>query len=1470
MKTEIYVSTGLKDIVEQVAKNTGRISKMNPDGTVDDSFDTGDGFDAEVLQTVTDSAGKSIVFGNFTSYDGTPVQKVVRLNTDGSLDTSFDPDDIESYGNVRGITVDVNTDQVILYGNAFLNILDGLYYSFIKLNDDGTIDNQYKLQDDGDEYDVDVYQVMSLASGEYLYKYSLKDSGTDGAMTAFKSTDPTFTGYKQYVTSFGLDRELHMDTPFVIDSSGSTYVYEWQQNDFFEVLNYNILKYNSTGGTMTGITQFIPVDEVDKTYIDYNVKLYINQYDDLLVSVSLVNFGTVSKYVDGVYDNTFDSSDYNGFIDSIIQLDDDSYIVGGRFSTVSEVSSKYIAKLNNEGEVFTDFPVSYDGKIKEFYYGADGQIYIIGEFNTVATVIGFRQVEEYERLDMFDDENIIMNFKLKDSSDITKVFNTYSQTFTVPTSPKNDNLLNYYFDTSLVRETKRYLKCKIYVNSKLFKVGKIAIYQGKFKKGTNSAYTLNFFTGVATLKEAIGDDLLSALDFSDMQFPWTRTSVYDYLMNPDLSSDFLVPLISSDRIWSFGDGAAFDIKYYNSSGTKFINYSQLKPAVRFRAIMDKIIEKYNLEVECPLFTRDEYTKLFVWLNTKSTVKNNKIQIDIKNNSFAFNPGGFPPFFTTVTNTALDTIQFNDLAFLYTPSRIFEIRVEFLTLRDPITNVHLTDTPFKIELVDADTDEVVFVHQGPSSSDALLLKTFYLPQSPTPYSRRFKVFLSSDVDFTYSGFNIIFQWGVSAGNYWQSGSSNNSAGDSLASFDIQYNVGEMKVIDFVQSFFKMFNIKVREDKLSDKLYWETPVDFIGTERDYTPHGNFEEHTVKATTTYKQLDFKHADATYFRNVKYKELVNKDYGELLYNSDDTYLKDVYAVQTNFTIMNWTYMQDTNIKTSYGFDITAPEDNFYKPVTNSKGLTLMYMQGLSAIAGVSGSTDGIAYQRGFPQVTKVTQYVKFGNQDTDNEATYNASLTFDVDIEPDTDISYEKSLYLNYYAKEIEKTYNNNTRVYNFKCVLPVPEIDAFDLRNEIIIGEAKYSIEEAAINIINGETNLTLLNKAVAPMKIHYIDTTPPTNPTIFWGELSGPNSIGLIWQNANDNIEIKGYEIGWKLSGDTSYTTLPFIATSNEYGFLTFSGTSQGNVYDFRLRTQDTSDNWSIDYVYTQVAHTDEVLPIAPGYAYTYAAIRTMYLSWIGGYDNVRILGYDVQYKKQADMTYIDLPRYYTNSYAVDYFPVNFLNAETAYDFLISTVDSSGNVSSGATYTSGTTLAAVSFLRSDNSAPASATTNVEQCNLNVPSIEVFSYLRDANQQPVLNVNVMIYDDDLLETPFDGNGDWWRIGNKAYKVNSGGTITQISTACLPFSYSSFRSSQSISTVHGEPADPTDACAFSVPNNLKLYHLFPLVDMFEGQRFYSNNTLTTGFNGGNRWYKVLDVDTEGCYKIASNGEILDFVGCA
>jgi len=125
--------------------NINRIIRLNSDGSLDPTFNIGTGFNDYIYAACLQPDGKIIVGGNFTSFNGVNRNRIIRLNSDGSLDPTFNPGSgfvgTQSGGAV--LTINVQSDGKILVGGMFTTFNNNTRNYFARLNSDGSIDNTF-------------------------------------------------------------------------------------------------------------------------------------------------------------------------------------------------------------------------------------------------------------------------------------------------------------------------------------------------------------------------------------------------------------------------------------------------------------------------------------------------------------------------------------------------------------------------------------------------------------------------------------------------------------------------------------------------------------------------------------------------------------------------------------------------------------------------------------------------------------------------------------------------------------------------------------------------------------------------------------------------------------------------------------------------------------------------------------------------------------------------------------------------------------------------------------------------------------------------------------------------------------------------------------------------------------------------------------------------------------------------------
>lgn len=117
-----------------------RIARLNADGTIDTSFDPGAGADADVYVVAVLNDGKILAAGAFNNLRGQARNFIGRLNTDGTLDTGYDPNASDVI-----FSATAQADGKVIVGGNFTTIGAVARVRIARLNTDGSVDTDFNL-----------------------------------------------------------------------------------------------------------------------------------------------------------------------------------------------------------------------------------------------------------------------------------------------------------------------------------------------------------------------------------------------------------------------------------------------------------------------------------------------------------------------------------------------------------------------------------------------------------------------------------------------------------------------------------------------------------------------------------------------------------------------------------------------------------------------------------------------------------------------------------------------------------------------------------------------------------------------------------------------------------------------------------------------------------------------------------------------------------------------------------------------------------------------------------------------------------------------------------------------------------------------------------------------------------------------------------------------------------------------------
>src|SRR5213075_3113580 len=126
----------------------------------------GAGADGEVFAVAVQPDGKIVIGGFFTSYNGDAAGRVMRLNADGTHDTSFNVGGVAANSFVRAVAV--QPDGKIIIGGGFTGYNGDAAASdrIMRLNADGTRDTAFNPGGSGADNAVNA--VALQADGKIL------------------------------------------------------------------------------------------------------------------------------------------------------------------------------------------------------------------------------------------------------------------------------------------------------------------------------------------------------------------------------------------------------------------------------------------------------------------------------------------------------------------------------------------------------------------------------------------------------------------------------------------------------------------------------------------------------------------------------------------------------------------------------------------------------------------------------------------------------------------------------------------------------------------------------------------------------------------------------------------------------------------------------------------------------------------------------------------------------------------------------------------------------------------------------------------------------------------------------------------------------------------------------------------------------------------------------------------------------
>lgn len=308
------------------AVTSTRLARLNSDGTLDTSFTPSP--NDQVTALALQSDGKILVGGLFNELQSTTRNRIGRLNADGTLDPGFDPN---SNGTV--LTIKVQSDGLILLGGAFSTIGGWVRTGVARIFPDGGNDPSFDVSINGVVESVALQpNNQILLAGTFSNVAGVTRNNLariNGDSTLDANFDPNFDSQ--------VDKVL-------LQPDGSMLV----SGIFSGLRPYGVIMVGGSFSHMTGAA---------------------------VSNLALLN-------EDGNANGSFNPNP-NGAVNTIVAQPDGRLLVGGAFTTMAGTAHNRLARFNADGTLDASFNPDAGDQVYTLAVQADGKIVVGGAFTAL-------------------------------------------------------------------------------------------------------------------------------------------------------------------------------------------------------------------------------------------------------------------------------------------------------------------------------------------------------------------------------------------------------------------------------------------------------------------------------------------------------------------------------------------------------------------------------------------------------------------------------------------------------------------------------------------------------------------------------------------------------------------------------------------------------------------------------------------------------------------------------------------------------------------------------------------------------------------------------------------------------------------------------------------------------------------------------------------------------------------------------
>lgn len=829
----------------------------------------------------------------------------------------------------------------------------------------------------------------------------------------------------------------------------------------------------------------------------------------------------------------------------------DLYIREGRKYTSQAQFFNSGTRLVDTSTDFTigDFRVGQ--LIKDLNSGILGSITAIapgGNVNTLDITGGsfsgtnqtYQIYDDYTKLELFKDESVSITDTIQNVKDPSKIFAPFSQQFSVPASKHNNKFFKHYYNSEIDNSFDARFQGDglIQLNGIDYKIGSLRLTSVELKNNVAYSYKLVFTGETVEFKKILAENELSSLIYPDsLNFNYTSGFVTGRLGGEAEGYDLIFPLITHSKNMRYGYNG--NVGYKDAITNTYLNYADLKPALKTKVIIDAIETTYpQIKFSQQFFNSSSFKKLYMWLHREEGYMSNANEggaVQQISNRFYLpeNASSSATNYNYVSGTDLRPASCFHQPVNWWVQRwgyIFELSV---TTLDQALN-------YSVQILRAEDNSVLFEGDGTGNQQ------FNYEFSKDNYgSHHIDVFININAENTL-GINQTLTvrkgYRINSGNFQIrfNGNYQKAATSEENTIIIANQMPKMKIFDFLKNIFTMFNLTAYKE---DGVITVLPLDDYynaGKVYDITEYVDTSKKTVSKLLQFKNMIFKFKSKKSYLVQYADELQGNKFSQESYGNDEWDGGD-YKVEVDFEKMMYERLSNESDGSLTDIVQGAMLDKKFEPTIGSPLLFYCF----------STSTDSPNYPLllEYPDGTldNINPYLRPSNSITDiTTVDFLETLNFGVEVDEYTLStgtasigSQRKDLFTKYYRNYVANLFARNSRKTNVSAYLPLNVILNYRLNDIFIIGTTEYRINSIKTNLLTNKSDLELYNLNVNTsqslngqrldlQRVENLETASKTSST-----------INVQFDNITDTnfvkfeIYLDGEYYDFNLQGDVGY-------------------------------------------------------------------------------------------------------------------------------------------------------------------------------------------------------------------------------------------------------------------------------------------------------------------------------------------------